>query len=103
VRVDWRGFFAGLGGIALALCAVVALRQVPWASFGINEWATTVQLVGTLLTGFGLLYAYARATRFRSRHWPRIKMWWARMWRKPFDQTIYMSGIESAESSADRT
>jgi hypothetical protein len=100
VRVDWRGFFAGLCGIALALAVAALLRQVSWASYGITWWATTVQLVGTLVTGFGLLYAYTRATGFWTRHWPRVKMWWARLWGKPFDQTIYPGSIDATRKGA---
>lgn len=84
----WRGIFAGVGGIAFALGVAAALHQAPWASFGIGWWANTVQLVGTVVTGFGLLYAYMRATRFWSVHRPRITRFWARLWRKPIGQRV---------------
>ena len=95
MRVDWRGFFAGLGGVVVALAVAAALRQAPWASFGIKWWATTVQFFGALVAGFGLLYAWVRAAGFWGRHWPRIKMWWARLRGKPFDQTLYPAGINA--------
>jgi len=46
--------------------------------------STTVQLVGTLLTGSGLFYAYARATRLPA----RLCEWWARVRHKPRNITI---------------
>jgi hypothetical protein len=42
--------------------------------------STTVELVGTLVTGYGLLYAYGRATRLPT----RLREWWNhRVRRKP--------------------
>jgi len=95
-RDDRRLVIGALCGIALCLGAAMLLRQVPWASFGIKWWATSMQLVGTLVTGFGLLYAWVRATGVWSRHWPRIKMWLAWwLFGKPFDQSLYPAGIDA--------
>lgn len=72
-RNDRRLMIGGLCGIGFALSTAVLLRQVPWAHFGIKWWATSTQLLGTLITGFGLLYAWLRATRFWDRVWPQIQ------------------------------
>ncbi|ORA07758.1 hypothetical protein [Mycobacterium arosiense] len=44
----------------------------------------TVQLVGTVVTGIGLLYAYGRATRLRA----QLRGWWDRVRRKPINATV---------------
>lgn len=41
--------------------------------------STTVQLVGTLVTGYGLFYAYGRATGLAA----RLREWWANVRHKP--------------------
>jgi uncharacterized membrane protein YccC len=41
--------------------------------------STSVQLAGTLVTGYGLLYAYGRAKSLPA----RIREWWARIRRRP--------------------
>jgi hypothetical protein len=80
---------AALCGIGFALGVAVLLRQVPWASLGIGWWANTVQLVGTLVTGFGLLYAWARATEFWGHNWPHVKRLWGQLWGKPVHHHVY--------------
>lgn len=54
--------------------------------------STTVQLVGTLVTAYGLLYAYGRASRLPA----RIKGWWARIRRQRRDITIEVQTIPSS-------
>jgi hypothetical protein len=46
--------------------------------------STTVQLVGTLAAGYGLFYAYGRATRLPL----RLREWWDRVRHKPRNVTI---------------
>ena len=46
--------------------------------------SATVELVGTLLTGFGLLYAYGRATRLPA----RLRELWERIRHGPRNITI---------------
>jgi hypothetical protein len=93
LRRDARLFVGALCGIAFSLGAAMLLRQVPWATYGFKWWANTVQLLGTLVTGFGLLYAWARATRFWGRTWPRIKRWWAQLWGRPVNQVVRPAGF----------
>jgi hypothetical protein len=46
--------------------------------------STTVQLIGTVVTAFGLFYSYGRATRLPA----RLREWWERVRRKPRNITI---------------
>lgn len=48
--------------------------------FSVEWWSTTVQFVGTVVTGGGLFYAWNRASRFWDRTWPSIKRQWGRLW-----------------------
>ncbi len=89
-----------LGG---ALCVIgvtgvaVLLHWVQWSELGVMWWSTTVQLVGTLLTFSGLLYAWERSRRFWShRVWPRIR----RLIVKPFTQTILVGGPARSTAKA---
>jgi hypothetical protein len=53
VRSAW-----GVCGMAVAFGTAALLRLVPWATFGFAEWATTVQLFGTVVTFGGLFYTH---------------------------------------------
>jgi hypothetical protein len=46
---------------------------------GVHYLSTSVQLLGTAVTGYGLLYAYGRAKGLPA----QIRQWWARIRRKP--------------------
>jgi hypothetical protein len=87
-----RQIISALYGIGAALGAGLLLRQLPWETYGVVWWSTTVQLIGTLLTFGGLLYAWERSRRFWSRRvWPRIRRWMA----KPPTQVIYLDAATS--------
>jgi hypothetical protein len=94
-RADWRLFVGVVCGIAFCLAAAVLLRQLPWATYGVKWWANTVQLIGALVTGFGLLYAWARATRFWGRSWPRIRGAWNRLWGRPVQANVYANATSA--------
>jgi hypothetical protein len=49
-----------------------------------HSLSTTVQLIGTVVTAFGLFYAYGRATRLPA----RLREWWERVRHKPRNITI---------------
>lgn len=57
----------------------------------------TVQLVGTIVTGVGLLYAYGRATGLAG----RLRGWWRRLLHKPINVTINapIMGVEVSMSA----
>lgn len=92
-RADVRLLIGALFAIAMCISVGLLLRQLPWATYwGTKWWSTTMQLVGTLVTGFGLLYAWARATRFWSRTWPRIERLLARLFEWPQHQVVRPGG-----------
>jgi hypothetical protein len=47
--------------------------------------STAVRLLGTLVTGYGLFYAYGRATRLPA----RLREWWDRVRHSPRNITIH--------------
>jgi hypothetical protein len=57
--------------IALA----VLLRQAPWARLHTNWWATTLQLLGAIVTFGGPLWAYIRA-RYGLGLWELLHLAW---------------------------
>lgn len=100
-RAGVRLFIGALYGIGAVLGAGLLLRQLPWETYGVTWWATTVQLIGTLLTFGGLLYAWERARRFwtplwKLRIWPQIR----RLIVKPFHQTMLISGPARSTAKA---
>lgn len=97
-RTDLRLFIGALYGIGAALGVGLLLHKLPWDTYGVTWWSITVQLVGTLLTFGGLLYAWERARRFWSRSiWPRIQ----RLLVKPFPQAIRVEGNSSKAAFGD--
>ena len=63
--------------LSVEFCAAVALLLLPlewegvWKAMDRMWWSVTLQTLGALISG-GLLWAFARAARFREEKWPRI-------------------------------
>ena len=59
--------------------------------------STTVQLVGTLVTAYGLFYAYGRATRMPA----RLRQWWDRVRHKRRDAHVQVPAMLSSTGTLD--
>lgn len=103
----WAPIALGVVAIALALAAfVVEIPERLW-------WATTLQLVGALVTLGGFSSAYVRA-RYGRKLWEQLRLWarqfdgwlrrmWARLRRKSLNQTIYPSSAGTTEGMGTPT
>lgn len=56
-----------------------------------KDWTLGIQLLGTLVTGYGLAAAYARAAHDET-VWQAVRSWVRRQWGKPTTQTITGAG-----------
>jgi hypothetical protein len=80
----------GLRVARIATASVPIVRRVHYLS-------TAVQLVGTLVTGYGLLYAYGRATRLPA----RLREWWDRVRHRRRDATVNVPAMLSTAAMLD--